>query len=204
VEVTDTLNNKMVYTGRGEFQIYQSLKFKMDAAGKVTYEGENKEYENSWERFEEVANYPQSVDQYWPGLLPTVRGSLNVNIKFDKFPQNIKWTFQKRSTSGAYTTVASFDGAVNGIKNDLVVTELPAAQLGEGWYKFKMTDSSNDGICCNFRRGWAAVTGYLRATRKAGMVWGDNGEFGSGVEIYIKVDARGFVERYTDNASVVS
>jgi hypothetical protein len=204
LEVSDVLNNKVVYNGKGEFTEYLSLKFKVDSAGKVTFEGEDKEYENSWERVEEVANHPQSVDQFWPGTLPIVKGALNVNIKYDRFPEQIKWTFEKRGTTGAYTAVTSFDGAVDGITNDLVVTELPANQLGAGWYKFKITDSSNDGICCDFRRGWATITGFLKATRKSSLVWGSNGEFGSGLEIYLKVDANGFVERTTDNASTVS
>lgn len=204
LEVTDVLNNKVVYSGKGEFKQYLSLKFKMDEAGKVTSEGEDTEYENSWEQLEEVANFPQTVDQFWPGTRPIVKGALNVNIKYDKFPEHIKWTFEKRGANGAYTALTSFDGAVDGVSNDLVVTQLAPTQLGEGWYKFKITDSGNDGICCTFRRGWATVTGFLKATRKSGMVWGSNGEFGGGVEIYIKVDAKGYVERTTDNASKVS
>jgi hypothetical protein len=198
------LNNQVVYSDTGEFGAYLGLKFKVDEAGKISFVGEDSNYVNSWEKLEAVSNYPQVVDQFWPGPLPSIKGALNINVKFDKFPEHVKWTFAKRGTDGAYTDVTSFDGAIDGITNDLVVTEMLAGQLGEGWYRLKITDSSGDGICCSFRRGWATVTGYLMATRKAGMVWGSNGEFGGGLEIYINMNAKGFVVRTTDNPSIVA
>jgi hypothetical protein len=204
LEVTDALNNQVVYNEKPEFLGYLSLKFKMDDAGKVTFEGKDEEYENSWEQAEDVANYPQTVDQFWPGVVPIVRGALNVNVKYDRFPEHIKWAFAKKGSNGDYTDLTSFDGAVDGITNDLLVTEILANQLGEGWYRFKITDSSSDGLCCEFRRGWVTLTGFLKATRNSGMIWGSNGEFGAGVEIYIKMDAKGYAVRTTDNASAAS
>ena len=204
LKVNDDLNNVVVYNEKPEFGAYLELKFELDEAGKLTFKSKDTDYENSWESAAAVPNYPQQVDQSWPGPLPTIKGSLIVNIKFDRFPDQIDWTFSKRGSTGDYTELTSFDGATEGVSNDMVSTQIPADQLGEGWYKFAIVDGSGDGICCTFRRGWVAITGYILSTRNAGLVWGNNGEFGSGTEIYMLMNSKGYIKRITADASVVA
>ena len=65
--------------------------------------------------------------------------------------------------------------------------------MDPGWYWLAIEDGAGDGICCKYRRGWASVTAPILTTQELGLVWGSNGDFGSGVNAYFKIDGEGFV-----------
>jgi len=188
------------YENDGKFGRYFSVKFEVTNDGKVTYLSETDDYVNSWEGAEDVPNYPQLVDQAWPGPLPANPGSININMKFDKYPNENSWVLEKYVVD-SWSEIESFNGETEGLHNDLVATELTG--LNAGWYKVTFYDSGNDGICCLYRRGWMAVTGHLLATRQSGLVWGNNGEFGSKMELFFQIDEAGMVKRLALDEPVI-
>lgn len=190
--VVDDNSGKTVYSNDGKFGRFREVNFTVDASGNVKLDGETSNYISSAEASPEVKNYPQRLDMDWPGPLPTDPFSINVVVKFDTFPKEDSWELAQLSGS-SWTTVDSFDGATEGVASSEVVT--PLTGLKEGWYRFSIKDTGNDGICCNFRRGWVALTGYLLATRRSGLIWGNSGEFGSGTEVYLQMNADGFFNR---------
>lgn len=167
-----------------QFGEFVSGSFSISNSGEVTFNGETTEYLSSWELSPEPANYPQNNDQSWPGPKAQNNGELNINIKFDRFPGEISWTLKKLAGSG-WTEVEAFDGNADGTHNDLLSTQF--VDLADGWYEYQVNDSGNDGICCSYRRGWVSMTGKLLATRKSGLVWGNNGEFSGGASVYMKL-----------------
>lgn len=178
---------------RGSFTIANS--------GKVTFDEETTDYLNSWEASATPANYPQNNDQAWPGPKPAASGGLNINIKFDRFPGEVSYKLKRKNTNGnsnAWVTVDNFNGNDNGVHNDLISVQLDNMQAG--WYELEIKDSGNDGICCNYRYGWIAATGFLKATRKSGLVWGNNGDFGSGTVVYLQVDGSGMFTQISDTS----
>lgn len=121
-------------------------------------------------------------------------------MKFDRFPGELSYTLKRLNNGGNWVNVDTFSGNSNGVHNDLVSVQLN--NLDEGWYELDFSDSGNDGICCSYRYGWLAATGVLKATRKSGLVWGSNGEFGSGVSVYLEVDSSGMFTQITDSSPV--
>ena len=191
-KVVDGKSGATVYESDSSFLTYMQARFQVKNDGTIEFLRETTDYENSWEGAEEVKNYPQNVDQAWPGPKPGDKGSLNINVKFDRFPEDDTWELSQYN-DGSWDTMETFDGNSGGAHNDLVSTQLTG--LEPNWYKFSMRDANGDGICCEYRRGWVAVTGYLLATRRSGLVWGSNGEFGDGFDLYLQINSAGMVNR---------
>jgi hypothetical protein len=198
--VTNNKNNAQVWKVT-TFNEFIQGKFTVAENGDISFKGSSNSYDNSWEASATPPNYPQVYDQSWPGPKPADKGTMNINVKMDRYPEELSYTLKKLNSNGnGWTNVDSFDGASEGVHNSLVSSQYD--DLAEGWYELAFRDSGNDGICCRYRYGWLAVTGYLKATRKTGLVWGNNGEFGGRVTIYLHVDANGYFRQIT-NASPI-
>lgn len=198
--VTDNKNNQQKWKVT-EFGDFLQGKFTVAENGDLTFNGQTTDYENSWEASATPANYPQVNDQSWPGPKPTEKGTLNINIKMDGYPGEVTYSLKKLNNGGnGWTEVDSFDGSEDGVQNDLNSFQLN--NLEEGWYELEVGDSGNDGICCQYRHGWVAATGYLKATRRSGLVWGSNGEYGAGVTVYLQVDSSGYFTQVTESSPV--
>lgn len=182
-----------------DFGVFIQYKFAIGTNGKVIPGYETSDYENSWELSPDPQNYPQNNDQAWPGPKPTAPKGLNINIKFDRFPEEDSWELRRRN-GNSWSTVKTFNGRDDGVHNDLLSTQLE--DLDEGWYELSISDSGNDGVCCQYRRGWVAVTGYLLATRRSGLVWGNNGDFGSGETMYFKMNGAGMVMQISESSPI--
>ena len=191
ISLINDKNNQVIIAGQetGDFTSHIAYTIEIKDNGQVELIGTTTAYENSWEAAEDVPNYPQNVDQLWPGPLAKNKKSLNINVKFDRFPYDTSWTFSKYE-DGEWKQVEALDGGDDNVHNDLV--SVPMSNLSMGWYRFSIRDNGGNGICCDYRRGWVAITGYLRATQDSGLVWGNNGEFGSGVDVYLLIDQKGF------------
>ncbi|CAB9504569.1 Transmembrane protease serine [Seminavis robusta] len=200
--ITDNNNNVVVHTNDGQFGEFVQVNINVAPNGDVTFISETANYDNSWEGADAIPNYPQAVDQAWPGPVPLQLGGLNINIKFDRYPAENTWTFAKRNGNSAnFNVIESFDGATLGKSNDMVSTQL--GTIDEGWYRLVIEDVGADGFCCNFRRGWASITGYILSTRKSGLVWGTNGEIGSSITVYLEMNAEGYIKKITDDLSTI-
>ena len=59
---------------------------------------------------------------------------------------------------------------------------------------------SGDGICCQYRRGWVSLTAPIIVGRAKGLAWGNNGEFGAQVDVYVFFNDEGLVSQvsYSD------
>lgn len=197
--VTDDKNGEtIVYENDGQFGPFVQVKFTIENDGTLVFVEETGSFDNSWEGADDVPNYPQNVDQAWPGPKPTDPFQMNVNVKFDKHPEETSWVLSSLGTDGSWNVEETFDGATDGVHNDLLSIQF--TNLQPTWYKLDIDDSAGDGICCVGRRGWVAVTGYLLATRRSGLVWGSNGEYGSGIEIYLKMNSDGMVNQMSFEA----
>lgn len=201
-EISQTERTDGVEWTSSEFGEYVAGRFSIDNSGRVTFVETTTDYVNSWEGSPDPTNYPQNNDQSWPGPKPTDTKSININVKFDRFPQETSWELSRQAgNSDNFQVVESFNGATDGVHNDLLSIQL--TNQPQGWYQLTFKDNGQDGICCEYRRGWLAVTGYLLVTRKAGLVWGNNGEFGSETTIYFNMNSNGMVTRITDDVSII-
>lgn len=186
-----------IWRHRGDYGIYLKVVFDMDTQGNLVFVTETSNYEASWEAYD-APNSPPSIDPDWPGAMPTAnRNAVMINVKFDAYPGETTWQFQSY-TLGEWRTIKSFSGVEDGVHNELVSVEVEA--ISEGWYRYAIQDSQNDGICCRYRRGWISITGPIITTQAQGLVWGNNGEFGSSFDVYIRMNSDGFLDRvsYTD------
>ena len=191
-------SGETAFTTNGQFGTYLEVSLTVDESGNVQFESETSDYVSSAEAEPEVKNYPQRVDQFWPGPRPDETNAINVVVRFDTNPQEVNWELAQQQSGGGWTTLKSFTGALEGVANDRIVT--PFTGLTEGWYRFTINDSGGDGICCSNRRGWVALNAYLLSTRRSGRAWGSAGEFGSGTEVYLQMNSRGFVNRISTDA----
>jgi hypothetical protein len=172
----------------------------MDTQGNLVPAFESTDYDASWETYN-APNHPPTFDQQWPGNMPASdRNTVTINVKFDSYPQEVTWQFQQFS-SGEWRTIRNFDGQRDGVHNELVSAEMDT--LSAGWFRFAIQDSQNDGICCDYRRGWISIIAPIVTTRAIGLVWGNNGEFGGSFDIYLRMNDAGFVDRvsYSDPVS---
>ena len=203
ITLVNDKNNQVIIDGQeaGEFSNFLQYRLELKDNGNVELLSSTKEYENSWEAAEEVPNYPQNVDQQWPGPLAGNKGSLNVNVKFDRFPYDTSWSLSKYD-DGNWKEIETLSGGDDDVHSDLV--SVPVNNLAAGWYKFSIADKGGNGICCDYRRGWVAITGVLKATGSAGLVWGNNGEFGSGLDLYLLLDSQGYFRAHRYNEPTIA
>ena len=200
ISLTDEKFNNEVWRVT-EYKQFLQGSFTIENSGRITFNGESDDYKNSWEASAIPMNYPQNNDQSWPGPKPEDAGSLNINIKFDRFPAEFSYALKRMHTNGrTWLHVDAFNGANQAVHNELLSIQLD--NLDEGWHQLIFKDSGNDGICCQYRYGWMAVTGFLKATRKSGLVWGNNGEFGTEVAVYLEVDSNGLFTQISDTSPI--
>ncbi|CAB9501425.1 Kallikrein 1-related peptidase [Seminavis robusta] len=186
-------SNFPVYINDNFYYYYIGVKLEIDNDGVLEYR-----YETYWpgSSFEPADNYPQLYDELWPGPHPTEPSSVYINLKHDDFPGETRWHLYQHSGGHTWSTVTSYDGGTDAPFNELVSVELKDLE-SPGWYHFSIEDSRGDGICCYYRRGWVAITAVLEVTEKPGMVWGNNGEFGDGTEIFFHLDENGMVSEFS-------
>lgn len=198
--VTNDKTGAEIWSNR-TFKGYTEAILEINAAGAIVVSEVKDEYDNSWEAFEAV-NHPPSFDSQWPGGLPSANTfSVMVNVKYDDYPQEITWEFTNVNPSGnawRNNPIQRFNGATQGVSGSLISVEIN--NLSEGWHRYKIVDSRGDGICCGFRRGWTSLTGGISTTRQKGLIFGNNGEFGRGTEVFLYISAEGFVSQvsYSD------
>ena len=177
---------------------YTEALFDVDATtGELTFVGINDDYKNSWEAFEPV-NHPPSFDQQWPGEMPVADTfAVTINVKYDNFPAENSWEFQAFDGEIEWINVEAYQG-VSSVRDKLTPVEIDG--LSPGWYRFVIRDSSGDGMCCQNRRGWVSLTAPLIIRDSKGMAWGNNGEYGSEVDVYIFFNDDGLVSQvsYSD------
>ena len=85
------------------------------------------------------------------------------------------------------------NGMKDGVHNEMVAHRMTKQEAG--WYWLKVEDVNGDGICCEFRRGWLSLTGPIITTMDYGFVWGNDGEFGSGVDVYFHINEDGYISQ---------
>jgi trypsin len=189
LELLDS-TNAVIWENGGTFKSYIAAIFDMDSAGRITLVKEEEEYNNSWEAFTAI-NHPPTFDAEWPGPMPVAtRNSIMVNIKFDSKPLETFWELHSNADGGGGWELRQSEVG-SGVGNDLMSMEVD--NLIAGWHRFRITDSGSNGICCQDGRGWVSLTGPLITTQQSGLVWGNNGEFGSSIEIYVEMDSQGLV-----------
>ena len=199
-QIVDESTGRSIWTLPGDelTKKFTEAFFDVDATtGELAFVGVNDDYENSWEKFEPV-NHPPSFDQQWPGEMPVADSfAVTVNVKYDNFPAENSWEFQEFGADNEWTIVEAYQGT-RSVRDQLAPVEING--LSPGWYRFVIQDSSGDGMCCKYRRGWASLTAPLIIGDAKGMAWGNNGEYGSEVDVYVFFNDDGLISQvsYSD------
>jgi hypothetical protein len=133
--------------------------------------------------------------------------SISLTIALDSYPKESKYEVYYLATGDdvpleEWETIATMDawdwefldemnGLTDGVHSHLVPRYF--VDQSPGWYWLHIEDSNRDGICCRFRRGWVSLTAPIVTTMDVGLVWGNNGEYQAGVDVYFYMDADGVV-----------
>ncbi|CAB9506517.1 substituted formamide deformylase [Seminavis robusta] len=142
---------------------------------------------------------PKHDDPQWPGSKHLDAFGLTINILHDAVPHETSWELARRD-GDTWTTVRLYLGSEEGQESSMVSTSLTNL-VGGAWYRLTVSDEGSNGICCDRGKGWISVTGVVLATTMPGLVWGNNGEFGSSIEVYIEIDSSGYVDMISLDAS---
>ena len=120
---------------------------------------------------------PEVDHGIWPGPYTTdnTTNALMINIRYDQFPQDVNWRFQR------YTADINTEGELTeGSRTTLMDSEawetiIDRTTLGEDskemlrsyrmpnlknntYFRFAIEDNKADGICCRNGYGWVAIT----------------------------------------------
>lgn len=132
---------------------------------------------------------PVVDDPEWPGqyaVSTRVETSLVVNIRYDSFPSETFWSWEKLQGVGTSDTfsVKSWEtrDSGTGVANQLVSY---SQDVDTGLYRLRVDDSLSDGSCCLFGFG------YFTITDSSQVVWESLGDFERQLETYIWVDGGG-------------
>ncbi|CAB9500149.1 Vitamin K-dependent protein C (Fragment) [Seminavis robusta] len=205
LELVNDLTGETVWEHDGQYRGYLQVRIRIDSTtGDIAVVYESERFRPSWEQLASP-NYPPEFDTEWPGPVPEAPlFSFNINFKFDAYPfesdYDVLYTPGVLEDSAQtltelpeeqWTTIDSMDGIRHGIHNRLVPRQY--VQQEAGWYWLKVSDLGNNGICCQFRRGWISIMAPIITTMDNGFVWGSDGEYGSGVNVYFFINEDGFV-----------
>lgn len=173
---------------------------------------ESTNYLPSWAQ-QDIPNDPSTFDPEFPGSFPESSSnsiptfSFNINQRFDAYPfENNYVLYHINKPLTAYenhdlpannvdknwTRLYRMQGISDGEPNELL--GMPFTKQRAGWYWLHITDLDGDGICCEYRRGWLSITGPMASTQDVGLVWGSDGEFSKGLEVYFYMNSDGYIE----------
>ena len=173
---------------------------------------ESTSYQPSWAT-QEIPNDPLAYDSAFPGPLPESSDSSNpnfsfsINQRFDAYPFENNYVLYHidkplsahdnhelpaNNVDKDWTRLYRMQGISDGEPNELL--GMPFSNQKAGWYWLHITDLDGDGVCCEYRRGWLTITGPIAVTQDVGFIWGSDGEFGKGLEVYFYMNTDGYIE----------
>jgi len=176
-----------------EFTQYFEVFIKVLRTGRAQWVHRSADYQpGTWEDMEVMV--APDFEGGWPGAFPTQpSSSLMINMDVDSYPEELSWILYHQNDNRQWETVNTWDGTT-ATAGALDSTEFAALQ--QGWYRFIVTDSAHDGLCCDYGRGYVSITGPLGSADGAmGLVWGNNGQFMREEEIFFRVSERGFISQ---------
>lgn len=118
-----------------------------------------------------------------------------INVQYDEYATESDWILERRlpvadSLLGSWATLALQDG-LSSYSETLVSFEANLATSST--YRFTMTDSANDGICCDYGNGWIALTRYNTVGNNA--LWTTSGaDYSARIEVIMTTSSSGFVQ----------
>lgn len=134
---------------------------------------------------------PTRDDPRWPGQFAVPgreQASLVLNIRYDSFPSETFWSWEKLMSPGASDTILtswetrdSGTGAANQLSSYF-------QEVDSGLYRLRVDDSQNDGSCCLFGFG------YFTITDSTHVVWQGLGDFEHQLDVYIWVNGEGIAQ----------
>jgi len=137
---------------------------------------------------------PTVDDPQWPGEYTTIAPGITINIRYDEYPEETSWTWQNLTdltNDGTSQVVSKSETSIwkkmdsnraTGEANDLKSFN---QVVDSGLYRLVIEDSSNDGNCCSWGRGFFTIT------NATSVVWSLAGnEFSSNMDAYIWVDEK--------------
>jgi hypothetical protein len=100
-----------------------------------------------------------------PSPSPSARAEVQVQVQYDDYPEETGWTL--RDSTGTLISIQS-TGSFNTPGG--IVTK--TSSVAPGTYTFEMTDTADDGICCEYG------SGSFRIAVNGETVISNNGQFG--------------------------
>jgi hypothetical protein len=210
VRIIDNNNpgsTKVIYLLSVKSGPYYRADITIDSNGKAIFTGETDQYEqSSWPDMETILWAPTANETGWPGKLPPADPihTLIVNVDLDNHPEEVAWElwFESKdetilgddTTDNDWSLIYAWDGstAMAGTLNSKEFTNLE-----DGWYRFKVTDKGQNGICCTddnnaSTNGFITLTGTLATTYQSGVIWGSNGQYQGQDEIKLRLAFLGY------------
>lgn len=184
IRIYDENQKRTSFFVQGEFQESLAVEVRILGLGYFVAHG-------TWQDMK-VTIPPIAEDNTWPGAVPTQPTfSLMINTEVDLRPQDLSWILRHEENPRHWSLVNTWDGS-NAEPLALESTEL--VNLKHGWYHLLVKDVAQNGLCCDFGRGYISVIGPIaRDAGKMGMVWGNNGQFLEEEEIFFHISSSGYV-----------
>jgi hypothetical protein len=113
---------------------------------------------------------PTKVD----GLFSGPAGKVTVILKHDKYPMETAWKLTKGSRTIGQQRANSVTTQNKRVKRSF--------NLGAGRYRFRVSDTSRDGICCRWGRGYWEI--YVDHSGTDKLLYASDGVFGSEDQIF--------------------
>jgi hypothetical protein len=108
------------------------------------------------------------------GSLSGPAGKVTVILKHDKYPMETGWKLTKGSRTIGQQRANSVTTQNKRVKRSF--------NLGAGRYRFRISDTSRDGICCRWGRGYWEI--YVDDSGTDTLLYASDGVFGSEDQIF--------------------
>ena len=126
----------------------------------------------------------------FPGAFPS-DGQMMINVFTDEYPQETSWLLEAYD---ATTDSWNFEGAGT-FESELTLHSVATAASPDTYYRLAFSDSFGDGFCCRDGQGWYGVNANRFGVEYE--VVSSIADFASSREVYLYVDATGFVSTTT-------
>lgn len=131
----------------------------------------------------------------FPGAMPSQNEStIVVNIKLDDYPEETSYVIERKAPNGSWFVLDSWS---NANEEEAGMGELVSFEydgMNSGWHRFSIRDAANDGICCDYGRGWYSLTGPLATMNgEKGLIYGSRGKFYGSEEIFFRMSRDGYI-----------
>lgn len=194
IEIVNTQTNKIIFQNDGNFTFSVQGYISVSENGKPLWMDNNQRGTGDTGK-DKYAFYPALDDSKWPGAYsaPESLFSFTINIRYDDYPGETLWSLEKLMNTSYTTPITNELNVEPKLSLPTIAPEPNDLQSFEqivlpGLYRLQINDTSADGNCCSWGRGFFTIT------NATSVIWEEAGnEFTDVVNAYIWVDGEGSV-----------